>query len=300
MKHSLLFGNGLNLLGTDAVSWDALLEELQSRKLVTTDNLPYTMKYEKIFLERSDIQKNTSLSKEIYIKNQISKILNAQNGNEHYDSIIELGFDNYLTTNYDHAFNKSFDGMEDDNSTEEIYSVRRNTILSSNKNKECRLWNIHGSMKYPKTIMLGLDHYCGSISKIDAYIKGHYEYQNKGVKTKVKSMVDKIKCDDFDGVSWVELFFNTNLHILGLSLDYSETDLWWVLNKRARLMLEVGIKNKIYFHDSNIPENKKSLLASMNVEVVEQQRSGDDYLSAHLSSMEEIRKFSNQASKMVA
>ena len=44
------------------------------------------------------------------------------------------------------------------------------------------------------------------------------------------------------------LFFNSDIHIVGFGFDYSEIDLWWILNKRARMMLANNsakqIKNK--------------------------------------------------------
>ncbi|AOR59388.1 hypothetical protein PEC301899_04570 [Pectobacterium carotovorum subsp. carotovorum] len=55
------------------------------------------------------------------------------------------------------------------------------------------LWNIHGEIDNPKSIMLGLDHYCGSVSKIDAYVKGTYSHKINGVDVTVKSMLDKLR-----------------------------------------------------------------------------------------------------------
>src|SRR5690606_16319826 len=104
--------------------------------------------------------------------------------------------------------------------------------------------------------MLGLDHYCGSIGKLDAYLKGTYEFQENKKTIRVNSITDKIKRREYDQHSWVELFFNTDIHILGLSLEYSETDLWWILNKRARIMNDkktsVHISNQIFYYSTSI------------------------------------------------
>jgi hypothetical protein len=170
--------------------------------------------------------------------------------------------------------------------------LRRYLTLYSENHNDTKLWHIHGEIEHPKSIMLGLDHYCGSISKIDGYIKGNYEFSVKSTKQKVKPMVEKLMDGSFDEVSWVELFFNSNVHILGLSLDYSETDLWWVLNKRARLMLDNNIDNTIYYYDSNIKESKKSLLESMGVTVINVHRDGDknnDFLIAHNSLVKKLK-----------
>lgn len=101
-------------------------------------------------------------------------------------------------------------------------------------------------------------------------------------------MKNKIKNQDFDGYSWIEFFFNSHVHILGLSLDYSETDLWWLLNKRARLMLDNEINNKIYYYDSDIDPAKETLLKSMSVIVCNVPRK-NGYVSAHNELIEKLK-----------
>jgi len=293
VKHTLLFGNGLNLLGNNPVSWDLLLQKLEVGSNTVSKETPNTMKYEKIFLDRSSSNLRESMSEELPIKNQIAKLMKDQRGNKYYSEIIEMGFENYLTTNYDDAFCESYEGTSTNASTEGIYSLRRYLSLNSPNYKATKLWHIHGEIEHPKSIMLGLDHYCGSIAKIDAYLKGKYEYRVETKRHKTKPIVEKLVDNDFDRVSWVELFFNTDIHILGLSLDYSETDLWWVLNKRARLMLDNKVDNKIFYYDSNIPEDKKALLISMKVIVVEEIRRSDgshDFLLAHNLLMKKLKE----------
>jgi hypothetical protein len=284
LKNTLLFGNGLNLLSENPLTWDSLLKKLEVGNNTISNDTPNTMKYEKIFLDRHSIKSNKSKDEELAIKEQIATLMKEQRGNRYYSEIIDLGFQNYLTTNYDNAFCEKYGGEQSNKSTEGIYSLRRYLTLSSKVHSDTKLWHIHGEVEHPKSIMLGLDHYCGSISKIDSYIKGNYEFSVKSAKQKVKPIVDKLKERSFDQISWVELLFNSDVHIVGLSLDYSETDLWWVLNKRARLIHSTNIYNKIYYYDSNINDSKKSLLESMGVTVINVLRNGNndnDFLVAH-------------------
>lgn len=52
----------------------------------------------------------------------------------------------------------------------------------------------------------------------------------------------------FDHISWIELFFRTNVYIVGFGMDFSFLDIWWLLNKRARYMLSVPeLKNVITY-----------------------------------------------------
>jgi hypothetical protein len=59
---------------------------------------------------------------------------------------------------------------------------------------------------------------------------------------------------------------------LGISLDFSETDTWWLFNKRARIYKDpnnvINVKNEIYFYTNDMTEEKKSLLESFKVTVV--------------------------------
>lgn len=259
MKNTLFFGNGLNQLTNDGPSWEKLLEELKGNKTFNHDTLTNTMIYERIFLERDKI----SLDKEILIKDEVAQMMKGIKGGEYYQKIIDLGFENYITTNYDYAFKNTMRESNINENNEKIYSIRRNLDFDNLK-----VWHIHGELDNPKSIQLGLDHYSGYIAKIDAYIKGNYEYKKDGESIRTKSIEDKLSTLKYDEISWIELFFKTNIHILGLTLDYSEIDLWWILNKRARLMIGNDINNKIVFYTNEIDEQKKGLLESFKVEVV--------------------------------
>lgn len=290
MKNSILFGNGLNYLSEDQISWNELLDRIKGANKFDSTALPNTMIYEKIMLHKHSKPDESIRNIESDLKNEIASVLKNQKTNQFYEKLLNLKFDNYLTTNYDYALNDSFKAIRKDNwvknnSTEGIYSIRRNTSFYDAKNNEhCKIWNIHGEVSNPKSIMLGLDHYCGSIGKIDGYLKGKYEYQVENKKHQTISIIEKINTNKFDNISWVELFFKTNIHIIGFGFDYSEIDLWWIINKRARLQKEISIENTIKFYvsplekkfksqngyDKYIKEkNKRELLSSFDVEVVE-------------------------------
>ena len=208
----------------------------------------------------------------------------------------EHDIQNVMTTNYDKGiedircdFNGyAIDWLEDvkRDAGEKIYSIRRRIKLKSEKNRPLYIWKIHGDIDNLASVSLGFDHYCGTLAKIDSYIKGRYQ-SDSGFSCLIP-MIDK--CNDktdgsFDNISWVELFFNSNIYIAGLGLDYAEVDIWWLLNKRARLNKQgLPIMNKIvYLYNSydlgdvevdpdkaaymrRAFENKKKILKSFNVE----------------------------------
>jgi hypothetical protein len=281
MKKTFFYGNGLNYLSENPVGWEDLLEKVMGDEKFDTNSLPNLMTYERI---RLNWNKDNSKSKNgiSHLKVEIAKILNSQKSNEFYEKLLKLPVENYLTTNYDYAINKAFHknslkNLSKNNSTEELYSIRRNTSLINENGEAGKVWNIHGELDHPKSIMLGINHYCGSVGKIDGYIKGTYNFTIKGEKPKVKPIEEKLEKNEFDGYSWLELFFSSNVHIAGFGLDFSEIDLWWILNKRARLQELSLIKNKITYYtkpinqvDKNIDieKRKRELLKSFGVNVV--------------------------------
>lgn len=286
---TIFFGNGINRISENSVSWSDLLDELDESGRGGYKSLPYTMNYERLFLEMK-LGKDFKNIREVEesVKNKIAKVLDLQGGNDIYKLMGKRGFQNYITTNYDYSFEKSVQVKPEKIRSEEIYSIRRKRKYSDGK-KEWFLWNIHGEIEAQKSIMIGLDHYCGSIGKIDAYIKGKYVYHLDGKEVNVKSMMDKIGGDEFQGDSWVELFFNSDVYFIGFSLDYSEIDIWWVLNKRARINREIdgGLGNKVYFYDFDVCPEKRSLLLSFDVEVREMELESG-YLEAYKKAISEM------------
>jgi len=137
------------------------------------------------------------------------------------------------------------------------------------------------------------------VSKIHSYIKGTYSYETEGKKNPVISVSDKLKNQQFCHTSWVDLFFSSNVHIIGFSLDYSETDIWWLLNKRARFAADKLVKNKIFFYTDTIDEEKHGLLKSFGVSVVITPIEGDDYKGMYKSAIENMLELSpNQPGRM--
>jgi hypothetical protein len=276
MENTLFFGNGINRLTPGNISWTDLLNTIKEGRSFQDNKLPNTMIYERIILEKPSKKENIHFD-EFDVKDKIAELMADIKGNEIYTELFKLNFQHYLTTNYDYAFIDSLEGEKsilfpiEESSTEDVYSIRRLKRIKNIKEAKKNFWQIHGEIRKPATIMLGLDHYCGSIGKIDSYIKGGYKYNHDGQTLSEISIEEKLKANNFNNSSWVELFFNSNLHIISFSLDYSELDLWWIINKRARMLkkkeLKGLIKNEIHFHCSEIEDQKKDLLKYMNIDV---------------------------------
>jgi hypothetical protein len=284
MNKTFFFGNGLNYLSKSALGWDELLIELMLEDKFEMKFLPNLLTYERIRLNWN--------SENGELKDKISERLKYQPSNEYYKKILGINFDNYVTTNYDYALVNShleLDSMNSisNNSTEQLYSIRRNSsLLNSSKETVGKIWNIHGELNFPKSIMLGMNHYCGSVGKIDGYLKGTYTFDHKETHSPILTIEEKLKTKKFDNYSWVELFFSSNVHIAGFSLDFSEIDLWWILTRRARLKSLSNVENKIYYYtkpliqvtkEIELEQRKRETLKALDVNIVEIEILNEDY-----------------------
>jgi len=315
MIQSILYGNGINRVSVGIPSWDELVKEISDVKL--DKNIPNPLKYEALLMKkpyREPSQRSvtndgkdiiTNDGKRLYasgqltektLKDQIAKRLSSFEKNDVYDAMAKLPVTHFITTNYDNtlfaslgkgSLNKRF-------REEKIYSIRRNYLINSSNGGPRYYWPIHGNIDSPASIMLGFDHYCGSLAKIEQYVKGGYDLHGsrlESISIRLKQGIDEI-------ISWVDLFFISDIHIIGLGLGYEETDLWWVLNKRRRIKQAIpeNIRNRIFYYPvDTVNEDIEQLLNSFDVEVVslEQETIGLPYLKKYSLQLVAIENYLN-------
>lgn len=290
MIQSILYGNGINRLTEGMPSWDQLIKEISD--VVLDENIPNPLKYEAILMKKpycgpsqrlvtSDgFGLRTSDGKRIYVagertekklKDKIAKRLSSFDTNNIYDSISQLPVTHFITTNYDNSLFRSLGegALNKRYREEQVYSIRRNYVINAVRGNLQYYWPIHGNIDSPTSIMLGFDHYCGSLAKIEQYVKGGYDLH--AGKDKVESINKRLKQGIDEIISWVDLFFVSDIHIIGLSLGYEETDLWWILNKRRRIKQADSdlVRNKIYYYPVEVVHDDiQQLLGSFDVDVV--------------------------------
>lgn len=285
MENTVLYGNGLNHGAKNSISWNHLLTQLGDQydllNRFDDQKSKHTMYYEQVVMQ-CDVASDIKVHEES-IKVRIAKTLSQIEPTEVLLKLKELNVRNFITTNYDNTFrnvllanqfelNKSFYPNK-----ETLYSIRRGYECFSH-DKNVRIWYIHGEVDHPKTIMLGYDQYCSSTSKIDQYVKGNYSSKDTGP---VNSIFQRLKSNEKlheNSKSWIDLFFSTNVHIVGFGLDYSEIDIWWLLNYRARLMKNSSIGEHItneifYYGDEHLDDEKRAYLEAFNVKVVKKMES---------------------------
>jgi hypothetical protein len=129
---------------------------------------------------------------------------------------------------------------------ESLYSVFRKYLVNG-----ITFWHPHGDCHNPSSINLGYEHYGGQLQKMRNYVTAIPDYKTKKIaqeplfqRLKNKSGLKQIQ-------SWIDLFFTMDIHIIGLTLDFVETDLWWLITYRARQQKykhDYPLNNKIYYY----------------------------------------------------
>lgn len=281
IQQTVFFGNGINLVSNPNVSWNNLLQSVSG---FTFTNPPYTLQYEDSYV--NFLQSTTSKkSKEYDLKQQYLLPIKSIKPNLLYRLLAGKKVNNFITTNYDVTLDKEFNALNytrdtSVNTSEQVYSLRRlHRFIKDNVEKN--VWYAHGEEKYPKSIMLGYDQYCGTIGLLNDYLKGNYKLPNK---KRLDSMVIRIKKNNKEIHSWIDLFFFTDVHIFAFGLDYSEMDIWWILNRRKRMLVENklnSLPNKIYFYMNDLDPEKAKLLKDFDVIVVRVNVSRNNYNSAY-------------------
>lgn len=291
---AILYGNGFNLLSENCPSWQDLLTNISDKdQSPILNGIPPTLQYEQVYLAPHSSFSNISDGEdETRLKEAVKRRLSAIKSNEFYDRLLNLGVTSFLTTNYDHAI---YDNVEnrviDKNYAEKIYSIKRWKKVNIN-NLDYTIFQFHGDITNVRSIMLGLDHYGGALARIQDYVKGYFSEKIEDKKKRVNSegelsiakrLTSKIEFDSINYgftdngtqlVIWIDAFFFANLHIIGITLDFSEIDIWWLLSRRARLLKNGYIKNQVYYYPTfpmseihcHLP--KLRLLERMGVKVI--------------------------------
>lgn len=315
MIQSILYGNGINLLTEGMPSWDGLISGLFGTNL--DSQIPNPLKYEALLMNKryrkpslplynSDGQPILTIDGlEVYVlgeyteKALLDKIVNRllfySTTNRIYDAISELPVSHIITTNYDNTFFKSIGGegaIKSKVVSEKKYSIHRNYVIDNPQIGLQHYWPIHGNIDSPSSIMIGYDHYCDSLSKIAYYARGGEDLKRK----RVDSIEQRLKEGISDPIAWVDLFFISDVHIIGLGLNYDEMDLWWVLNKRRRIKWEDPklVKNKIFYYQvGKLTDSQNKVFSSFDINVeplTPELLNMNDYMPQYESQIEVMKR----------
>jgi len=270
MDRVLFVGNGFNLVSDGGASWNALLNKLAGEAGTQHEEdvrkaKPFTLWFEEI----KNRKKKPGIQKDV-----VRTLEKGLYPNKHHKNVMDLGFKNILTTNYDFCLEEAV-GSEwklNKPAPEGYYSLFRRRTLNGQ-----HIWHIHGDLKSENSVMLGHRQYSGYIQKIRNFL-------TSGVSTKVKERKGKPYLSKFaskktrkkgDVENWVDLFLERDVHIVGFSFDYTENHLWNLLMEKQRLKEKgVSIGRTIFHRCSDEKqtvddEAKLSILKAFNVEIID-------------------------------
>nr|WP_322624298.1 SIR2 family protein [uncultured Flavobacterium sp.] len=269
MEKVLLIGNDINN-ATGPYSWanliNGLMEYADATPPINTENKPFPMLYEEIYLNA--VKRHAA--PEMRIKKFIAAQTRNMESNELHKNILDLEIPNILTTNYDLCFEKTLGFKEKYCKNRGIIQENVYSLFRFHNTDSHKIWHIHGSQTMPGSITLGYEHYGGYLQQMRNYVASGTQktYTSKNFLP----MGRRIKTGHVEHHSWIDFFFTHDVHIFGLNLDFVEMHLWWLLSYRARVIVEgrFPVMNKIYYYyPAQYEERSRHKLEMMRISEVE-------------------------------
>ncbi len=295
MPHALLIGNGLNRCYDALHSWGSLLGDLAERLGVPgKQDSSFSMEFERIVNAALKADRISNAQAFRQIKGYIAAPMMDVGISPQllHRRVMELPVDELLTTNYDYLLEYAADpcffqrGVKS-GSTEIRYSLSRKQYAGGRT-----IRHIHGEAKAPSSICLGFEHYAGALMKLRSLLLAH----ESGAQDVVLFNILR-GCKASTGC-FAELFFTHDLSILGYGLDRTEIDVWWLLTYRAFLMnanyrgMAQLVQNRVVFYHVGRAGDPflqlRSLLESLNVEVVQLEPPSGIYEDGYLEALRQI------------
>jgi len=293
----LLIGNGPNRLSTDDYSWKSIINQLShlAGKTIDFGNKPLPLVFEElvligIFRELKFHKKRYQSMIEINLRNHLASLIKTLKSNSVHSRMINIGFRHILTTNYDYCFENSALNKNNEQTIpawienhlyqEKKYSLFRRNLIHT-VNGDIFVWHIHGEANIPRSLILGYDQYVNHLNHLINYLSVPNKQKRLDKQELYSPFLQHNTNYENSGspYSWIDLFLNRDLHIVGLSLDYSEIALWWLLSFKARMYVKnFYVKNNIpigktyyyvlYDNLGEIDQQKIHLLESMGVKII--------------------------------
>lgn len=265
MPKVILLGNGVNR-AFGGTSWDELLNELAIEKYKGKGIKNCPMPLKAILVTENQIQNRLSGYIKKHREEAYGKIEYIKQA-EMLQKTLAIGADHILTTNYSYELEIAAQKGRWTLSEKEIKKMMKHTddvkkadpkyLLHTYNEVHCgdkinRIWHIHGEARKSNSIILGHYYYGNLVFKF----KEHFDK----IRNKYNSILEK--GEELNLKSWIDAFILGDVYILGVRLDLSEFDLWWLINRKAQENFKG--KGKIYFYEPKIEsENKEEIDARL-------------------------------------
>ncbi len=241
----LFLGNGIcRAFFGDDVSWEKLKRKLTTNPIINdiqSTNLPNPL----------DIVLRSENNYESLIKEHKKEMfLPVQSGQKEYVSklcdLLSMGFDDIITTNYSYELesaaiypapltenwlknNMDYIRSSDVKRAESKYLLHTFNVVKYNGHTN-RIWHIHGEARKPSSIILGHYAYGRLLYKYITFFTSRGNYYEQCQR----------ECRPIKVKSWLDNFVLGEVYALGFGFDYSEMDLWWLLNRKCNEKAHTG------------------------------------------------------------
>ncbi len=262
----LLLGNGLNR-GYGSKSWEDGIQSInRPYKIDITSSLFEAVPFPLKAIIATEDNLETALNTE-YAEKMLFGIEEVSKLREVLVALLKLKFDHILTTNYSYEIERVLDLKFRRNGTHETLQIRDfNKTTNPSGTTETKyllhtyneiitemgsniIWHIHGEGRKPNTVALGHYFYGKLLGKYQEEIQiRNREINNSHIGQKP--------------FSWIDAFLEGDIYILGFGYDFSEYDLWWLLNEKKRN----GAGKVIYYGHSEGEGGKILLLKTLGAE----------------------------------
>ena len=266
----LLLGNGISRAFGGQNSWDELLAKIsdESIPLPITDEMPMPLKATLL----SKNSKNLVEKLKELIDNKVDNkekpwgFSVEKEEKKFLQKLLKLKFDHILTTNYTYeiecaSLNMSqiIEGHIED--AKSYYEAGNNKLPQSKfhtttfyriqdklNGGEHNVWHIHGDAIAPESIALNNEYYGKLVGRYSEWIRNKAEEQDGYTSNYKNKKPEKIE-------SWIDAFLFGDLYILGFGMNFSETDLWWLLEYKGKDQDAFG---KTIFFDKDLKNEAKT------------------------------------------
>jgi hypothetical protein len=277
----LLLGNGL-IRAYGGVSWDGFLDEIKDKKAFPHPARQYMvpMPLKAAMLANNNLSANLrEIVKEAKVGQASSQDRKIDWGSFVYTTeemqsqicrLASCGFDYILTTNYSYEIEAALLGEE------KLSPQRISKLMNFHEVNNAQIqfltntfnlvgntpvWHIHGEARKPDSIILGHYYYGKLLRRCVARLDGTKEItedKKSAYIGKEKEFTRNIKVKRPQKIgSWIDAFVLGDVYILGFGMDFSEADLWWLVEYKSNNKEFCG---KTIFYDPEKAENANCVL----------------------------------------
>ena len=222
----LILGNGLNLAyGSRSVSWKNLITDGTDQNVPDTITVPLSLE---VVLRTGNhaLEVLRRRRSELYGRVDTEELRTA------LQELLSLGFDEILTTNYSYELEEAALGIEEAEDKDLVKLMKSTTGFIDRKyllhsfhevktgEVTNRIWHIHGEARKPSSMILDHYQYGALLNRFVNFCR--WREMERGA--------DEPRLAEKE--SWLDVFLDADVYILGQGFDFAEMDLWWLLNRK--------------------------------------------------------------------